>query len=74
MFFRNFNDRVKGGIPDLTLSPPEVNLRRARSIQLVDSCDVAYATSVASRDTKTFLPARRTLTLEKFKHAFESWR
>jgi hypothetical protein len=32
------------------------------------------ATSVASRDTITFLPARRTLTLEEFKYAFESWR
>jgi GGDEF domain-containing protein len=31
-------------------------------------------TSVASRDTITFLPARRTLTLEEFKYAFESWR
>jgi hypothetical protein len=32
------------------------------------------ATSVASRDTLTFLLARRMLTLEKFKYAFESWR
>ena len=31
-------------------------------------------TSVASRVTITFLPARRTLTLEEFKYAFESWR
>jgi hypothetical protein len=31
-------------------------------------------TSVASRDTITFLPARRTLTLEEFKYAFESRR
>ena len=31
-------------------------------------------TSVASRDTITFLPARRTLTLEEFKYALESWR
>ena len=30
-------------------------------------------TSVASRGTITFLPARRTLALEKFKYAFESW-
>jgi hypothetical protein len=32
------------------------------------------ATSVASRDTITFLLARRTLTLEEFKYAYESWR
>jgi hypothetical protein len=30
-------------------------------------------TSVASRGTITFLPARRTLALEKFKYAFKSW-
>jgi hypothetical protein len=29
---------------------------------------------VASRDNITFLPARRTLALEEFKYALESWR
>ena len=38
------------------------------------SAGATAATSVASRDTTTFMPARRTLTLEEFKYAFESWR
>jgi hypothetical protein len=39
---------------------------------LYEAC--ALLTSVGSRDAITFLPARRTLALEKFKYAFESWR
>jgi hypothetical protein len=37
-------------------------------------CQEISCTGVASRDIITFLPARRTLALDKFKYAFESWR
>jgi hypothetical protein len=47
---------------------------RERSFSTGRISDDNFTTSVASRETITFLPARRTLTLEKFKYALESWR
>ena len=55
-----------------TLHYKGVGSSRNRCYRVGRNLALYQATGVASRDTITFLLARRTLALEKFKYAFES--